>query len=129
MTTPPTPIPSVWLVERGLYSDRCVVGVFSTRALADEFIATYQSSSSWEHEPVEVPLNAHLHARGLTRYDVRISRHDSSICSIERHHDHRVDDTDSVRTRVWARDVEHALKIASERRAQYLANLPPPLLP
>jgi hypothetical protein len=109
----------VYLVTSGEYSDYRVDGVYSTKelaekakiALGDVDIETYVLDEFADH------LN-----QGLSLWQVEISKCDNG--------ESRTWKTSrpttwigfkSLNLAIWAKDEQHALKIASEKRAIYLA--------
>ena len=121
---------TVWLLERGEYSDREVVGVFSSREKA-EVVAKAINASEGNyyncHEPHEWVLDSLYTplSQGLLSYYVRIE-FDGTVLDVE---PRGIADRDlyeiprmNKRTlviSVWARNKEHAVKIANERRIQW----------
>jgi hypothetical protein len=125
----------VWAIEEGEYSDYHVVGVFSTRENAELILSKYNASpyhhaeiSEWDLDPAIEQLNA-----GLSRFYVQILR-DGTVrevredFGIEEWETINLDDSRAqdgckgYRIYVFAKDEQHAIKIANEKRLQYIAN-------
>lgn len=134
----------VWAVEQGDYSDYRVVGVFSSSANA-QFIAdtingddTYYKATvtRWPIDPAVDELRA-----GQRQYRILMLR-DGTVESCEAqsmssydiigtiHLWHRTEALayankpnvqDCLDCTVWAKDEKHAIKIANEHRAQFIA--------
>ena len=135
----------VWVVEQGNYSDRSVVGVCSTEAYA-EAIKT-QWPDEYARESIRItkwPLNAtwhHLLDGRYGPYRIVMHRNGTVECCVvqERefvswYHTHlwiwlrsQAQNPaisvlpDCLTGVVWARDSEHAIKIANDWRIQQLA--------
>lgn len=129
----------VYLVTAGSYSDYRVLGVFSTRELAQRAHDHFNVSNVklWPIWEVEVNELASLVDHGLWEHKVvmkaggRTAPGALGVHRIEPQcvlvHDVRVtvpnpnDGVNELETEVWARDEQHAVKIANERRAQLIA--------
>jgi hypothetical protein len=121
----------IWVCSTGDYSDRYDTCAYTDEATAKAVSAAYGWNNPEELEvdppvPVEIP-------QGLTYYRVRMSRDGStnSYRSIEPigypAEDAHYPVTQWTRQEsfvfyCWARDAEHAVKIANERRIIWLAN-------
>lgn len=122
----------VWVVERGEYSDRGIVAVFSTEAQAHAFADPYGDSVS------EFTLDdATMPPPGMKPYVVSMD-YDTGEASVHQKH-HEPDDgppragyrtwhgaksatgPTHMTVECWARDEVHAVKIASEKRAEMRA--------
>lgn len=142
---------SVWVVEQGSYSDYGVLGVFSTREAAEMMAARINEAADRCDEEATVaewPLDPGVDAlrAGLWRFDIWM-KEDGSADSVYPASDwkelpaedpsHGLGNTfemrilsvhpvptkeRQLRARVWARDREHAIKIANERRVQLVAS-------
>lgn len=133
---------SIWVIERGLYSDYRVVGVFSSKAnaeLALSALGTYPyeppSIAEWSLDPGVKDMQA-----GRTRWRVHMLRDGTTerveqvnnICDFANEVDlwerskapyYRGKNVPDVLTaNVWARDSKHAIKIVNEIRTQRIAN-------
>jgi hypothetical protein len=125
----------VYIVTHGDYSDYRIDGVFSTKERANEFIRTrvrYGDIEEWDVDAFDELIRS-----GLYRYIVWFDEDGNAdlppICRPDESDLAQPEVTevnDSMRYRpsplrlrvdVWARDDEHAIKVASEKRAQYLA--------
>jgi len=136
---------SVWVIEAGSYSDYHVVGVFSTKENAERALgwlsaggAEYlyrPSVGEWEMDPAIAELNAGMDQWSVCMdYDGTVERAKVE----ESRYDLNVDIrawlrtkapayggkgvNDAVEGTVWARDEEHAIKIANEKRLQRIAS-------
>ena len=135
---------AIYLVTSGCYSDYCVVGAYSTRELAEKYIATMKGSAPWsdfneieEHELDEAKTELE---RGLIPYDVEMNR-DGSVASCKcadttRKYgengepwelrgtwtvDYHATGRFLLVSFVWAESEEHAVKVTNERRAMLIA--------
>lgn len=117
----------VYLVTDGAYSDYRVLGIFSTRARANRAKTLYNAYNDIDViELDEVPNKP----RGLLPYGVRIRYENSDVIGVDRMSVERFDTgwiyftyhTQHFSFHVWAKNEEHAIKIAAEKRAQVLAN-------
>lgn len=122
---------SIWVVEKGSYSDYRVVGVCTSQAnaqiLADKCNATkasYQDSATvaeWPLDPGVEQIN-----QGMNIWFVRMARdgtvesHGDGSYDIEERFDVNQFGT-FVIAYVWASDANHAIKIVNEKRIQALA--------
>ena len=120
---------TIWVVEKGSYSDYRVVGVFSSKENAQR-VADYVGGdvAEWPLDPWADELN-----QGRSAYYVSMYR-DGDILTIYRDKDLYRHDSDrpilihSARTKktyiaghVFATDEQHAIKIVNEIRAQRIA--------
>ena len=151
---------SVWIVEKGEYSDRNIRGVFSSEEKAKEFVAIYWTPDKTKmqeyasaYDITEYELDKESSHPGEFPYKVILCEEGASIqpgfgrrggispgASARRmdsdpgwehiraygwasHGDERCTDEESriLITECWARDEEHAIKIAADRRAEFLA--------
>lgn len=130
---------SVWVVEEGEYSDYHVVGVFTSEANANRIASlTGGDVAEWPLDPNIAELN-----QGLQIYSVQMHKDGSVDHSKKQEIDSYgmattgvvniwerskapafqgkgVDDV--LVARVWAKDEQHAIKIANEYRAQFIAS-------
>lgn len=117
---------SVWVVETGEYSDYRVVGVFSTEENAQ--LMADRVCGSVEEWPMD-PWIDHIN-QGLVPYYVDMST-DGTINRItelrwSRSHPYETNllfyhQQRSIIGTVFSTDEQHAIKIANEVRAQYIA--------
>ena len=121
----------VYVVTEGTYSDYHICGIFTTQENAEEYISVFFKDDRWsEYRIEEHDLNPYMakFEEGLKPYFVRIDK-EGKIDKVEttRFTD---DQTHKVRfssfneymiVYCWARDPEHAIKIAGERRTRVLA--------
>ena len=126
---------TVWVVERGEYSDYCVVGVFSSKEKAEAACAiTGETVAEWPIDPYceewiqgRKPYYLHMGRDGTASH---ISINDSLSGGSE--HPPRIygkmtyaDGTPNPSKMVgifWATDEQHAVKIANEHRIRAIAN-------
>jgi hypothetical protein len=135
---------SVWVIEQGSYSDYRVVGVFTSKAKAEQIAEALRKSEScydapevaeWPLDPAVAELNA-----GLTMWNVlmlkdgtveRAQATEFSAYSMggevnlwERTKAPayaRKGIPDALHAIVWAKDKKHAIKSVNEMRAQWIA--------
>jgi hypothetical protein len=135
----------VWIVEQGAYSDRHVVGVFTEEALAKA------CATGCDGEAEEWTLDPHAdqYRQGLSPWHVQMLA-DGTAIFVDRTTPPPVsggpqdyfykrpvrvengcpvldwinptEEAVTLFTDMWARDAEHAVKIANERRAMHVAN-------
>lgn len=136
----------VWLLMRGEYSDKTVVGVFSSRESALLFRKNcYANKYPWQsdkeyaeqlaqlpydyHDPIEVEVDTGIEplTLGMEAYLVRM-HFDGDHANAERvpadeyfdfFTDYKRASIRSIACCVWATSPEHAIKIANERRVQW----------
>jgi hypothetical protein len=128
-------VKTVWVIERGEYSDYSVAGVFSTEANARKIAALVHGDvAEWPLDPGIAELNQGLHV-----FNVRMTK-DGVVEKCERleyvqHIDpvtvwRRSTDQyfrgqnkpDVMLATVWAKDETHATKITNEHRAEWIAS-------
>jgi len=132
---------SVWLVEDGYYSDYHVLGVFSSQENATKIIEEIGETKESETRIRELKLDQGIFELndGLHRFYVDMS-YEGIAWRVHRVYSvhaplwgqisvfkateafsqfHNV--ADEVRGMVWAKDAEHAVKIANEFRVQEIA--------
>jgi hypothetical protein len=135
----------VWIIEQGSYSDYRVVGIFSTEQKAQQ-VCDWINSRQTYGDKAEVTWRCldpaiELLNSGLSQWRVQMLR-DGSTERVEQQ-----DDTYDLEgsahiwdrprapfyagkggvqaalvAKVWARDSDHAIKIANERRVQMIAS-------
>lgn len=136
---------TVWVVEQGEYSDYRVVGVFTSKENAEKVRAMFSEDDTteygkatvaeWNLDPSIEQLNA-----GLRQFELWIDREGNAYhppelvepFDVDLRDDFKAIDTWNkdtqkfdaprhLRCEVWAKDEEHAIKIANERRTQLIA--------
>lgn len=124
----------VYVVTRGSYSDYRIVGVFSSRKAAKDY-ANARDDHGWD----EYEVNAlEMPPKGMKSYRVVMDRHGNVPTNPSRYPDQPYievqanepedawDVWDEKRglffADMWARDKEHAVKIANERRTVALSS-------
>jgi len=131
---------TIYIVTSGSYSDYRIHSVFDTRDRAEKFIEYMEKNVSGYYGDdcniEEWEINKYLSniERGLKHYQIyysEIENGDASIvenCEPTEEYEHcwktnLIGRTIvSYRVHVWAKDKESALKIANEKRVQYLAS-------
>jgi hypothetical protein len=120
---------TVYLVTDGDYSDYHLLGVYSTRRLANVARVRYAASNIEEYEFDAMPEAP----PGLLPWDVLMDIHgdchapyhgaQAKRTSCEEFTERTVSYYDEVHLKfsVWATDARHAIKIANEQRAQLIA--------
>ena len=153
---------TIWVAHRGEYSDRHIMGIFSSKEKAAAYITEMQSPDPLEirryHNPIQLEewsIDTLLPPPGMHSYNIAMTKEGDTIhvgrafcependnvheCPLRDLHYHiydyhlppnptvRRDEEVSgspysiaLRTVCWARDEEHAVKIANERRVAYL---------
>jgi len=122
----------VWVIDGGDYSDYRIEGIYSTKHNADLAFKNEYENSEMSVGKWQLDVNVDKIKRHLKPFQVEISIEDSAISKIFHSHPRYVDDTTRTSTNsrtkkeflemhMWAKDEKHALKIASERRAQWIA--------
>lgn len=117
----------VYLVTEGCYSDYRICGAFSTEAKAKEAMALLFNGDveEFELDPVSP------HPPGMTFWFVEMLRdgtvstaHQQSVSLTDKasEYDAPLLKGESWRLNMWAKDKDHAVKIANERRIQMLAS-------
>ena len=116
----------VWLVSQGYYSDYSIEGVFSSENLANEFAALYSEASGAEVE--EFVVDDLAIRPGMLYFWIEIDRDGNTYHNAQGSPptSRFVDDIyplhKSMQMGIWARDIEHAIKIANEKRVQLIAD-------
>jgi hypothetical protein len=137
----------VWVLERGEYSDRSIVGAFSSEEKLRAYLEVYDREEK-NHSITECELDSELpcderragkhpyrvRIQGV-RKDTRVMKDDAQAHALEQDFDPanetiraesgwgQSDPFGILTTYCWARDEAHAIKIASERRAVYVAGM------
>jgi hypothetical protein len=123
----------VFIVEQGEYSDRHVVAVFSTEEKANVFVASFAESRKRAYTQMDVGEwdldSCSLPASDLTPYEVRLDKN-GDVRSVEVSSEaQRVAEGSFVEypsifaSHCFARDPDHAVKIALDRRAIHLSGV------
>lgn len=118
----------VYVLTKGDYSDYHIIGVYSTRDEAEKGVIEYDSE--WGTPSIEEwDVDKHpAHPEGMLAYKVHMDRDGNSEVHREGCDDFKGDDwapygdNQRVSFRMWARDEQHAVKIANERRMQQIAS-------
>jgi hypothetical protein len=138
---------TVWVVEQGEYSDYRVVGVFTSKAhahvVADAINAPHEDTGAYVATVAEWPLDPAVEElrQGFVPYFVLMLKDGT----VERCTQQSVDGydvagsvriwrrahapayvgkgiADALQAQVWAKDEQHAIKIANEHRARLIAS-------
>lgn len=120
-------MPEAFMVTRGDYSDYRVLAVFSTREGAEKY-AAYFPSDRWNPASIE-PIGldeGEKYPKGKLRYSIQFDCDGNSQVNRQGPDDGQEDvrpygDKKTMVTYCWAKDEEHAAKIANERRVQVIA--------
>ena len=121
----------VYVVTDGYYSDRHIVGIYTDKEMADRSMALEGREAEVEVFTLN-PSGEELR-QGLTAFEIQMTRTGLVIKSEavapswifnERVISPPRDDfgVAFLRTYVWAKDAEHAVKIANERRSRLIAS-------
>lgn len=117
----------VYVLENGSYSDRHIVGVFSSMEMAEiaaQIFTDDASITEWD-----VDAEGKKMRRGYVPFFVRLHRETGDAIEVEQNNSSYgvfeksvgEDVHKNLYTRVWALSREEAVKIASERRREFLA--------
>lgn len=119
----------VYVLQNGEYSDAHVVGVYSTKEKADIATKVYDDCPFIDEFEIDVGVEAIQ--QGMRIYDVSIGLQSGDVnrasqCSYlsavtAEELRGEVVYTDPMVVYCWARNVEHAVKIAADRRRVFLA--------
>lgn len=118
----------VFVVTEGSYSDYKIMGVFDSKEKAELFVSSfYGDIEEYEINPYDEQLS-----NGYKSYEVHMDRNGSTEeygvgCGNGKPNDNYfadnyADNKIHMVANMWAKDEKHAIKIANERRAEYLAN-------
>lgn len=117
----------VFVVTSGTYSEYHIEGIFSTGARAESYVLAIGITSDAKVETWKVDANIEKVDRGLSSYLVTMDKA-GAVRQVRnytpRHLNHdwiSGPQTDFYEASMWARDEEHAIKIANERRVIILA--------
>lgn len=136
---------SIWVIEKGSYSDYRVVGVYSTKEGAELVCAKINGEESYEPAVVsEWPLDPGMEAinQGLSPFVVHMLRDGTTekVWMDENDFEYTLNDQptiwrrseapayqgknipDCLIARVFAKDSQHAIKIANEHRTRMIAS-------
>jgi hypothetical protein len=112
----------IYVVTEGQWSDYSIVGVYSTKSLAERAAKVFNGSvETYELDEYAAPL-----AQGKKVFFVRMHRDGEVIEAHPYNSDHLLNITDfdhwgNLITSVWAKDEQTAVKIANECRLQLVA--------
>ena len=116
----------LYLVAAGEYSDYHLCGIYSTLDKAEYAKKLYDANEIEEYTLDEIPA----HPKGMLLYSVamkpdgndsRVYQRDASEAE-DAYEWKSYGKSERFEFQMWARDEEHAIKIANERRAQLIAN-------
>lgn len=124
----------VFVLMQGCYSDTSVVGVFSSKEAMEKYTSAFHEDAFWEiEEDLDEPSGASLPPEGMRSFRVRIDLN-GDVRDIELAYSGPNDEDDGVvatydldrlgclGVACWARDEEHATKIANERRVRWMTS-------
>ena len=128
-------MPTCYAITAGSYSDYRVCAVFTTRELAESECFMYGAGVEVEEFPLDPVLPkppAGMHGFFcFEKYDTDAMTKDTTAIDAYRKHGRDMpesnvglvwtDSLDFLAVNLWARDKSHAIKIASEKFAQYRA--------
>ena len=119
----------VYMVTDGWYSDYRVLGIYSTKARAEKAKEIYAAGN--EVDEIEMDVTPE-HPRGCLAWVVEMNRNgDADRVERENCDGHRVTcyiyipwrgESTSMRAYLWAKDADHAVKVANEWRTRIIAN-------
>jgi hypothetical protein len=126
---------TVWAVEQGSYSDYRVVGIFSSKAKADQVVAVLSDGDGYDTPTVaEWIVDPALDAlrKGCRPFliwmlrDGTVERSGAIAASAYNLNGHvflwkRTKAQDCLNATVWAKSKKHAIKIVNEKRTQMIA--------
>jgi hypothetical protein len=116
----------VYLITAGSYSDHHVCGIFSTKEAAEAVLDLFEDSPSVEEYELDLfrphpegwkPWGVWMGLNGTIACKQDITGFEEIVCD-SAHAD------DGIRVFLWAKDEDHAIKVASERRARWIAEAP-----
>lgn len=116
----------IYLVSEGQYSDYHIIGLYSSRAKAQEAYWLWGDCNDIEERDVNPPLPDHpkgerLWSVGMSKNGDTISVHPKSPMSrVREPYACFRSDTDAI-FEVWAKDAKSAVKITNEKRLALLA--------
>lgn len=123
----------IYVVTSGEYSDYHIEGIFDSNELAESFMEAFAPDKY--NEPMcvnEWDLNSCGFKKGLKAYRVELKPTTGDVveirqersCFIFNYYENGVTETmdKTLNIGVFAKDEKHAIKIANEKRAMYLAN-------
>ena len=119
----------VYMVTDGSYSDYMVLGIYSTKAKAERAKVLFNADN--DVDPIEMDVTPRV-PPGMLKWLVKMDRngntkgvyrenceYTASHASVWKSYD---SDEAYMQARVWAKDEEHAVKIANEWRTRIVAN-------
>ena len=123
---------TIYVVTRGSYSDYGIKAIFNTKELAQAYIDSFKYDSYNEMSIEEWDLNPNSKElkKGRKPYFVRMDK--AGIATEYNHVDSSYGfnggtvisftlDKQSMNCYCWAKDEKHAIKIANEKRVQFIA--------
>ncbi len=115
----------VWLVRCGCYSDQWIAGAFSTEQKADEFAEAYNGQNGGDDAGVEeYELDVEFIPDGLKGWEVALSL-GGDVLAVDRREKLSRSCTRTTAhgmfVECFAKDEEHAKKIATEKRQEEAA--------
>ena len=119
---------TIYLVSDGEYSDYSILGLYSTKEKAEEARALYAAEriEEWEvdvlppHPPGELRWIVHVHDSGDV-VSVEPQTAEDKYVAFESFRKYWEPKDARILT-LWARDKEHAIKIASEKRREMIVS-------
>lgn len=111
----------VYIITKGAYSDYHICAVASDKNMAEKLCRAYTNNDRHKARIEEYDLNERPEDVRI-RYCVEITDDDVEVCVDDYDNkEHEFGDMGDFTAYVLARDQEHAVKIAQDRRAEYLA--------
>ena len=118
----------VFLVEEGEYSDRRVVGVFSTEEKAKHYCEKIDAGADWEEIEIDKEVKPEYWFNvGISLYTGQIFYCDHTTFEKEKSiTEHGIDLYNRykevyINVKTPARDRDHAIKIAADKRREWIA--------
>jgi hypothetical protein len=117
----------VWIVTTGEYSDYGISAVCSTEDKANQAAGMFRDANT----PFEMEIDAHVPKakRGLKLFLCWVNKYDTDISPSQfdptfgDNTDVETKNGESLRLWVWAKDTQHAAKIANEKRSRWVAGV------
>ena len=119
----------VYMVTDGSYSDYRVLGIYSTKAKAEKAKVLFNADN--DIDPIEMDATPEV-PPGMLRWVVEIDRNGNVHVVSRENCDYPMDrasvwkpfdsDVTYLRAALWAKDEEHAVKVANEWRTRIVAN-------
>lgn len=125
----------IYIVTSGIYSDYGIDAVFDNKDLAQAFCDKFNRVNSWYEMGVEEwEINPNDFQTDLNPFNVVFYGATSDVKEVREASDEYwnfaknrpqvTKEWQNLTAHVWARDKDHAIKIANEKRAQYINNQP-----